>query len=563
MRGSATRSRRSGSRATCSGRARSPADQRRRVLVEFVSANPTGPLNAANGRHAAYGDSLARVLEFAGPRRRARVLHQRPRDADRALRPLDRRADDRRARARGRLPGRVHDRACRAAARRGTRSRRTSTTLARRAIELMVEQVRQTLERFRVRFDHFFSERSLHEGDAIDKALARVEEDGPRLLLGWRDVAADVGVRRRQGPRAAPLVGRAHLLRVRHRLSPGQARAWLRPDDQPAGRRPPRLPGAHVRAVRRARRSRQARADHHAARALRGARRAREDVQARAATSSRSTSCWTTSASMPHAGSCSRDRTTRHSISTWTWRASAARTTPSTTCSTRTRASPAILRKAGEERVARARAADLSAGRAKLEPAERALVKRLLELPGEVVEIGRAPRAAPAHQVRARRGLGLPRLLSRLPRRGRRAGGARGLPARAVRRDPPGDRAGARPRRRRGAGEHVSVAEGLDTLAHRLRPARDRARGSARAAARPRCRRVGPVPAARRIRPRRAPARSHAARAADPAARRPPLVHRRARRVPEQRDVHGELRAAHHVARCACRRRRAFPGSER
>jgi arginyl-tRNA synthetase len=53
----------------------------------------------------------------------------------------------------------------------------------------------------------------------------------------------------------------------------------------------------------------------------------------------------------------------------------------------------AILRKAGEERVAQARAADLGAGRAPLEPAERALVKRLLELPGEVVEIGarRAP----------------------------------------------------------------------------------------------------------------------------------------------------------------------------
>jgi arginyl-tRNA synthetase len=53
----------------------------------------------------------------------------------------------------------------------------------------------------------------------------------------------------------------------------------------------------------------------------------------------------------------------------------------------------AILRKAGEERVAQARATDLGAGRAPLEPAERALVKRLLELPGDVVEIGarRAP----------------------------------------------------------------------------------------------------------------------------------------------------------------------------
>jgi arginyl-tRNA synthetase len=36
------------------------------VNVEFVSANPTGPLHAGHGRWAAYGDSLARVLERCG-----------------------------------------------------------------------------------------------------------------------------------------------------------------------------------------------------------------------------------------------------------------------------------------------------------------------------------------------------------------------------------------------------------------------------------------------------------------------------------------------------------------
>ena len=36
------------------------------VLLEFVSANPTGPLLVSHGRHAAYGDSLGRVLEAAG-----------------------------------------------------------------------------------------------------------------------------------------------------------------------------------------------------------------------------------------------------------------------------------------------------------------------------------------------------------------------------------------------------------------------------------------------------------------------------------------------------------------
>src|ERR687897_1260512 len=36
------------------------------MQLEFVSANPTGPMTVAHGRHAAYGDSLARILEAAG-----------------------------------------------------------------------------------------------------------------------------------------------------------------------------------------------------------------------------------------------------------------------------------------------------------------------------------------------------------------------------------------------------------------------------------------------------------------------------------------------------------------
>ncbi|MDR1920124.1 MAG: arginine--tRNA ligase [Candidatus Adiutrix sp.] len=38
----------------------------RRVMVEYVSANPTGPLHVGHGRGAAIGDALARVLEYAG-----------------------------------------------------------------------------------------------------------------------------------------------------------------------------------------------------------------------------------------------------------------------------------------------------------------------------------------------------------------------------------------------------------------------------------------------------------------------------------------------------------------
>ena len=40
--------------------------QRDRLQIEFVSANPTGPLHVGHGRGAAYGASLANLLDFAG-----------------------------------------------------------------------------------------------------------------------------------------------------------------------------------------------------------------------------------------------------------------------------------------------------------------------------------------------------------------------------------------------------------------------------------------------------------------------------------------------------------------
>jgi len=44
----------------------SDAGKGKRVLIEFVSANPTGPLTIAHGRQAAFGESLARILKYTG-----------------------------------------------------------------------------------------------------------------------------------------------------------------------------------------------------------------------------------------------------------------------------------------------------------------------------------------------------------------------------------------------------------------------------------------------------------------------------------------------------------------
>ena len=56
---------------------RVPAERPRRVNVEFVSANPTGPLTIGNARGAFVGDLLCRVLEAGGQRVVAGVLLQR------------------------------------------------------------------------------------------------------------------------------------------------------------------------------------------------------------------------------------------------------------------------------------------------------------------------------------------------------------------------------------------------------------------------------------------------------------------------------------------------------
>ena len=81
-----------------------------KVLVEFVSANPTGPLHAGHGRGAAYGDSLARVLSRAGYEvSRENYLNDRGTQMLLFVESLDSEAT-RGGAAGGRLPGPVHRR---------------------------------------------------------------------------------------------------------------------------------------------------------------------------------------------------------------------------------------------------------------------------------------------------------------------------------------------------------------------------------------------------------------------------------------------------------------------
>ena len=172
------------------------------------------------------------------PRRLARVLLQRRRQPDPAAGRVGPGPSARRGRPRGRLPGRVRRRpGRRRSPARPSASRRAG---GRGGASCCWRRSRRTLERYGVRYDNFFSERTLHEGSpsAVERALALLEEVGPRLPLATgAAVAPHDELRRRQGPGRGAVKRRAHLPGGRHRLPAGQARARIRPPAD-ARRRP-------------------------------------------------------------------------------------------------------------------------------------------------------------------------------------------------------------------------------------------------------------------------------------------------------------------------------------
>jgi arginyl-tRNA synthetase len=152
-------------------------EQPERILIEFVSANPTGPLVAASGRHAAYGDALARILEHQGHTVWREYYFN---DAGNQIRLL---GESVRARARGEeIPegGYRGEYVADLAAEIPGAAERPVDELARDAVELLLARIKGTLERYGVRYDAFFSERTLHAGspNAIERALEILEERG-------------------------------------------------------------------------------------------------------------------------------------------------------------------------------------------------------------------------------------------------------------------------------------------------------------------------------------------------------------------------------------------------
>jgi arginyl-tRNA synthetase len=151
------------------------AETRERILIEFVSANPTGPMHVGHARNAAYGDSLARLLAFQG-HAVEREFYMNDFGTQ-----VKRFGESIQARARGeQVPeeGYKGEYIAELAAAIPDAGTAPVEEVARRGVALMIEHMKESLHGFRVDIEHWFSERSLHEDGLVEHAFERLEEMG-------------------------------------------------------------------------------------------------------------------------------------------------------------------------------------------------------------------------------------------------------------------------------------------------------------------------------------------------------------------------------------------------
>ncbi len=156
-----------------------PAGSRSSVLIEFVSANPTGPLHVGHGRGAALGDSLARILRFLGHRVTTEYYLN---DVGNQIDMLGRSILARRNELAGE-PVSFPENGYRGAyvidvARKAAQRQIPEDRLAEFAVEEILSGIQKDLEGFRVHFDSWFRESALYETGLVDACFKALEEKG-------------------------------------------------------------------------------------------------------------------------------------------------------------------------------------------------------------------------------------------------------------------------------------------------------------------------------------------------------------------------------------------------
>ncbi|MFH1378864.1 MAG: arginine--tRNA ligase [bacterium] len=150
-----------------------------RILIEFVSANPTGPLHIGHGRGAALGDSLARIMRFLKYRVETEYYVN---DMGNQMETLGASVYARIKELKGNnvdFPEDGYKGDYIVDVARAYLKEHTSTDMEeiqQFARTVILQSIRQDLAKFGVRFDYWFFESHLHNENFVEQTLAKLEE---------------------------------------------------------------------------------------------------------------------------------------------------------------------------------------------------------------------------------------------------------------------------------------------------------------------------------------------------------------------------------------------------
>jgi arginyl-tRNA synthetase len=155
-----------------------------KLNLEFVSANPTGPIHLGGTRWAAVGDSLSRIFDFCGADvTREYYFNDHGGQIDRFASSLVAAAKNESAPEDGysgqyimEIAKKVMDQASENLL--ALDPAATQEAFRSAGVELMFAQIRQSLHDFGVDFDVFFHENSLYESGAVERSILRLSEKG-------------------------------------------------------------------------------------------------------------------------------------------------------------------------------------------------------------------------------------------------------------------------------------------------------------------------------------------------------------------------------------------------
>ena len=147
------------------------------INLEFISANPTGPLHLGHTRWAAVGDSLGRVLSAAGARvTREFYINDRGRQMDLFGQSVQAVAQGRPVPEDGYQGGYIADLAKEVVA--SNPGIESAEDFREAAYVVQLNQQKSVLNTFHTNFDVWFSERTLHESGAVEHGMEKLREQG-------------------------------------------------------------------------------------------------------------------------------------------------------------------------------------------------------------------------------------------------------------------------------------------------------------------------------------------------------------------------------------------------